>query len=213
MRLVIYSARIHVPGHRPHDVPKAYQLEGDAMALVTEDARPTHSQARKESRRIKLHAPPATPPDATMLWLDASLRPKPGLLEKVKWWLDHHDVALFRHPFRDCAYEETDECVRRKKLDPRIGAEIKSALALNSLPKHWGLWACGAIAWKGECKPLRDAWWHWTQATGYRDQIALPLALRQSGYRDKLFTVEENIYDFFEWTPHGHTEVRAAPKG
>jgi hypothetical protein len=103
--------------------------------------------------------------------------------------------------------------VRRKKLDPRLANEIKSMLALNALPKHWGLWATGAIAWKGECRRLRDAWWHWTQATGYRDQIALPLALRESGYRERLLTVQENIYDFFEWTPHGHSQVHAAPKG
>lgn len=212
MSLLLYSARIHVPGHRPHDFPKPYALE-DGVVVVTEDARPTHAQARKESRRIKLHAPPAAPADTILFWLDASLRPRPGLLAAAQSWLVEHDVALFRHPFRDCAYEETDECMRRRKLDPRLGNEVKGMLALNGLPKHWGLWACGAIAWKGDCRRLRESWWHWTQTTGYRDQIALPLALRESGYRDRLFTVEANIYDFFEWTPHGHTEVRAAPKG
>jgi hypothetical protein len=211
--MLLYSTRIHVPGHRPHDLPKGYTVEPDTLVVVVDNNKPTHAQARKESRRIKLHAPPPVPEGTILFWLDASLRPRPGLLEAARSWLTDHDVAMFRHPFRDCAYEETDECVRRKKIDPRLGAEIKSTLALNSLPKHWGLWASGAIAWRNDCRRLRESWWHWTQTTGYRDQIALPLALRESGYRDRLFTVDGNIYDFFEWTPHGHTEVRPAPKG
>jgi hypothetical protein len=200
MSLLIQTARYDVIGRPPYDRPRPYVLEPGITLIESEGARVTSEEARRESRKAKiLIGEPTTP----LLWLDASLRPKPGLLAHVEKWLEHHELAIFTHPWRDCAYDEADECVRRKKLDQRLANEIKSTLALNSLPKHWGLWSCGAIAWKTECRRLRDAWWHWAQATGMRDQIALPLALRESGYRDKLFTVQGSIYDFFDWVPHG----------
>jgi len=200
--MMIYSARVEVPGLPAHDRARSCVLEPGVSLLELQEKCPSREEARKLSRKVKiLDGPPSDSYPA--LWLDASLRPKPGLAAAVDKWLANHEVAIFVHPWRDCAYEEADECVRRKKLDARLANEIKSMLALNALPKHWGLWSCGAIAWKSECRRLRDAWWHWTQATGFRDQIALPLALRESGMRDQLFTVQEDIYRFFDWTPHG----------
>lgn len=200
MNLLIHTTRFDVVGQPSYDRARPYTLDPGISLIEHEGSFTTRDEARRASRDRKIHLGEAYTP---LLWLDASLRPRPGLLAAVEKWLEHHDVAMFEHPWRDCAYEETDECMRRKKLDPRLGNEIKGMLALNSLPKAWGLWSCGAIAWKNDCGRLRDAWWHWTQATGFRDQIALPLALRQSGMRDRLRTISGSIYEFFDWIPHG----------
>ena len=209
MKGLIYRANLGFNGAPHYDRPRPMPQEDGVLIETMTGTYPLKHEAKWRSRERKILSPPDAGDAQWLLWLDTSLVPRGPMAPHAETWLKDHDLAIFKHPWRDCAYEEVDECVRRKKLEPRLGNEIKSTLALNSLPKHWGLWSCGAIAWSNAflaregIHRLRKAWWHWTQAAGFRDQIALPLALREAGMRAKLLTIDEDIYRFFDWVPHG----------
>lgn len=195
-----------VRGEKHYDRPRPFPKDGDYDIHEDGGLFADRQAARFAARRMKLLEPPSVPPGSWLLWMDASMVPKVPLNAVVEDWLSEgHHLALMKHPERDCAYDEVDVCVERRKLDKRKGHQIKAFLAMRGLPKNYGLWACGVIAWRHACKELRERWWSITVHTGLRDQVALPMALFDLGLRDRLRTVHASIWknDWFEWVPHG----------
>lgn len=155
-------------------------------------------KARLWNREHKLLWPPVR--GQWSVYLDASLRPKVNLEPIVEEWLSGHEIALMKHPHRDCAYDEIDACVNRGKITAEQGEKMRSHLMLSGHPKNYGLWACGMIARRTNsnlCRDLGRAWWAFVHQIP-RDQIWLPLVVRQLGIRDRIRTVEADIFNN-EW--------------
>jgi hypothetical protein len=141
------------------------------------------------------------PPKAGLwsMYLDGSLSPKGPVRESVEAWLANADMALFKHPWRTCAYDEIDECVKRGKLTATQGDKARSHLMLAGFPRHFGLWACGMVARRVHCNSLQifmaPFWWDMTKDCP-RDQIWLPFVLWRIGSSLKrLHTIDKDIYN------------------
>lgn len=135
------------------------------------------------------------------------MTPKVPIKPLVEGWLANHEMAVFRHPERDCAYEEIDVCVKLKKITQREGDKAKSHLALAGLPQHAGLYACGMIARRtmGILPALLSAAWFSLVKEVPRDQIWLPLVLHQiPGTKKRIRVIDANVFSnpWFHYKGH-----------
>lgn len=177
----------------------------DRKPLLKHDEKGVEMQARAMpdgvdpvlwNREQKLMHPPQV--GLTSLYLDGSLYPKGPVRDSVHGWLEKADMALFKHPWRTCAYDEIDECVRKGKLTASQGEKARSTLQLAGFPRHFGLWACGAIARRVFCNATQmfvaPVWWQFTKELP-RDQIWLPFALwRIKDAAKRIHTIDKDIY-------------------
>lgn len=127
----------------------------------------------------------------------------------VEGWLAKHDLAAFKHPWRDCAYDEIDECARLKKITPEQAERARSHLMLEGFPRHYGLWALGIIARRSHLNATQDyvmpAVFKLVQEMP-RDQVWFPYVMwKIKGSRERIHTVDANIYTnpWFTFRRHG----------
>ena len=59
-----------------------------------------------EAKRFKILGQYFFPETNVLIWMDANIRMKIGAAQAVDKFLGDSDLALFRHPTRDCIYEE-----------------------------------------------------------------------------------------------------------
>lgn len=159
------------------------------------------------NREQKIALPPKN--GLASVYLDGSLSPKVPLRIPVETWLATADMALFKHPWRSCAYAEIDECVRVKKITPEEGEKMRSHLLLAGFPKDFGLWACGMLVRRVHANALQlfaaPLWWELVQQVP-RDQVWLPFVLwRLKESPRRIFTIEADIYHskWFTFRRHG----------
>lgn len=98
-------------------------------------------------------------------------------------------IAQFSHPWRDCLYAETQECIAIPKYEPRILQAQAEHYMSNDHPHHWGLWATGVIArhHTPEVVKLGEHWMGEVDRWSYQDQVSQPYVLRNAGLRPTEF--------------------------
>lgn len=143
------------------------------------------------------------------VYIDGSLTPKAPLRNAVESWLSAADMALFKHPWRTCAYAEIDECERLKRITSEEAQKVRSHFQLAGFPRDFGLWACGMVVRRVHCNALQifaaPVWWNLVQQVP-RDQIWLPFVLwhlRRS--TNRIHTIDKDIYHskWFSFRRHG----------
>ncbi len=125
-------------------------------------------------------------PYQASIWIDASIeivsskfaREAIEFAQTERW-------AMFRHPSRDCIFEEAVVSARMEKY---AGQDVKGQVdAYRDLgfPEHAGLFACGVIARREPLtkglKSVNWKWWLENRKWTYQDQLSLPFVLRKSG--------------------------------
>lgn len=116
------------------------------------------------------------------------------LIEK---YLGDHDIAVYRHPTRDCIYDEAMECAKRKLDDLEIIIEQAKAYEDSGYPKHRGLAECGVIIRRHtpDVAQFNEAWWAEYCRYSRRDQISFMYAADKVGIRvniiDDYFVVKD----------------------
>lgn len=118
-------------------------------------------------------------PDAEItIWLDGNIRFAPGInIEQfVDDFLGPYDMALFNHPWRDCAYQEAMICINDGLDGKHIILSQVSQYMSDGFPKYWGLWECGVIVRRHNPKTkfYNEQWWAQICRFSSRDQISLP---------------------------------------
>lgn len=120
------------------------------------------------------------------VWVDASFRiTSPRFVQEVLAYAN--PLAQFRHPWRDCIFEEAEESLQLAKYaDEHVAIQWQvAAYQLANHPEHWGLWAGGVVArehtWM--MHQLGSAWLEECTKFSYQDQISEALVLRMLGLR------------------------------
>lgn len=118
----------------------------------------------------------------TTIWVDASAQVvSPTFVEEALAALGDASMAQFRHPWRDCIYEEAQASLPLAKYEGLpILAQVESYRSKGH-PEHWGLWATGVIARHHDetQKELGRRWAHHCYAWTYQDQLSEPFLLRE----------------------------------
>jgi hypothetical protein len=159
------------------------------------------------NREQKILQPPKT--GIASVYLDGSISPKKPIHEAVLKWLEKADMALFKHPWRTCAYAEIDECVRVGKIGEAEASKARSHLRLAGFPRDYGLWACGMVARRTHSNVLQafvGPIWFETTSHLPRDQIWLPYVLwKIQKSINRVHTIDADIYNnkWFKFRRHG----------
>jgi hypothetical protein len=117
------------------------------------------------------------------LWIDGSIRLLASARALVATYLHDADVALFRHPERDCLYAEAAICADAGHDDVGTLAEQVAKYRGAGHPEHAGLNECAVILRRHNARTaaFNDAWWAEYCRHSCRDQVSVNYVLRVLG--------------------------------
>ena len=116
------------------------------------------------------------------VWLDGSIMPQPGLVERMIADLGDGDVAFHPHPDRRTITSEAQKSAELHKypewMDVRGQAQ---AYVESGHPDGFGLWAAGLFIWRDSMRvrQLGQLWLDEILRWSHQDQLPLPVVLRR----------------------------------
>lgn len=128
------------------------------------------------------------------IWIDASMEvTSPSFAREALEDLGDAPVAVWRHPRRDCVYEEAAASVGAEsqgKYDPVALAKQTGWYAECGLQPHSGLYACGTVAWNMAhpgTSSIGYSWLNENDVWSVQDQLSLPFVFHMLGGAPALF--------------------------
>lgn len=130
------------------------------------------------------------------IYIDGNIKlnkPPEYFIEK---YLKNHDIAIFKHPTRDCSYEEAITCAKLNLDDPELIIEQMTSYEKDGFPKHFGLTENNVIIRRHTPKieALNNMWWAELCRFSRRDQLSLMYCIHKLGIRinkiDDFFIVD-----------------------
>ena len=115
--------------------------------------------------------------------VDATHAVKMDPKEIVETYLKDSDIALFKHPERDCVYEEA-ELIKQVRFDSLEFVQNQMVFYQSrSFEKHKGLFELPCRIQRNtlEIQALMLTWWELICKFSSRDQLSLPFALDMHG--------------------------------
>lgn len=194
-----YDAGLHVPVAQDMAVDFVCFTE-DERLVVPEPWRvivrsPVHEEPRMAAKIHKM-LPDAGCPD--VVWVDASHEITSPSFVREALASRHDGVAAFRHPRRDCIYDE---------FAALLGAENQNGLYFDRplreqaalyreqrYPTRAGLFACGVVAWDlrdARTAELGRAWFDECERFSHQDQVEFPVVCRRLGIESGIFPVDQ----------------------
>lgn len=128
------------------------------------------------------------------VWVDANIRLNisPGELVSIA----KKDVLVFRHPDRNCLYEEAQVCIDAGLDDKQTILEQTQRYRNERFPLEAGLAICGVLVRKNteKVRRLNELWWTEICCGSHRDQISFPYVFRDVQYIEGVNCYEPNQY-------------------
>jgi hypothetical protein len=142
------------------------------------------------------------------IWLDGNiaLRIDPCLL--VQKWLRDYNFAVFKHPERDCIYEEALNCITYGADDPALIKRQVRKYAKEGYPNNFGLAEANVIVRRHSTEVIEfnNTWWSEYCTHCVRDQLSFMYAVKKTGLRinwitPSVFTGNTNFDGVAHLTP------------
>ncbi len=120
------------------------------------------------------------------LWIDANMVIKNSLTGYlIEKYLDHYDLATFRHPYRDCIYDEAKACLGLNKDYQRIIEKQMREYRRRGYPEHNGLISGGVLLRRHNSprmKQFSNEWWKECARHSKRDQLSFNYVAWRDGF-------------------------------
>ncbi len=153
---------------------------------------PHHATPRLACKQHKMHTHLRRPDFDAYIWVDGSITVcGAGLVGELVAALGDADAAFYRHPERNCAYDEVDYCVAlaesgHEYIGSRYdvdGLKVQAHLyASDHFPHAFGLWCGGLFIYRWSASGLMVTW-HKQLEQSLQDQVSLPYAMWCAGAR------------------------------
>lgn len=119
------------------------------------------------------------------IYLDGNIRLCVPPEELIAQHLKSHDLAVWKHPKRDCLYDEAIVCAKRGLDDVETVIEQAVKYEKDGYAKHKGLVECGVIIRRHteKVEQFNNAWWSEYCRHSCRDQISFMYAVDKVGLR------------------------------
>jgi hypothetical protein len=154
------------------------------------------SDPTRDARRVKTMSHRFLPEYEYTIWIDSNIHFKRFDIQKLcKKLLDKHDMAIHRHRFRDCVYEEAGECVKRK-LDSSFLIVSQIIRYINEgYPIHNGLAETSVIFRRNTdlVKKINEEWWNEIKNGSKRDQLSIDYVAWKNNL--KYHSIDDNVRD------------------
>lgn len=160
MKVIIYTANI---GNYDNDI-QMNNLEYPFYRISVNNSK----NPRLLAREIKLKPFEFLPEHDYSIWIDSNI-------EIVSPKFDfNYDIVTWKHPERDCIYDEGMTCIRLKKDKPEIIFDILKRYRLENYPEHNGLLNSGFLLRKNsdKVKSFCLEWWEELKKNSIRDQLS-----------------------------------------
>ncbi len=117
------------------------------------------------------------------IYLDGNIKLLCTPKELIDKYLGEYDLAVYKHPTRDCTYDEAITCAKRGLDDIETIIEQAKMYEDSGYAKHKGLSECGIIFRRNtpQVKAFEDAWWSEFCRHSRRDQISFMYAIDKVG--------------------------------
>ena len=204
MKGIVYSANIGVAKLPKYDWTESHNQpeEGVLYSQINGMAR-SRREARYLSRQAKIIMPPQIITNGWYLWVDSSMTLTRPIGAKIdEWFKDNDQLIVVKHPWRNCVYDEIDECVRLKKVTEEEGETARRILKQRGHPKDYGLWALGFVAFRHLMYDVRSSWWELCQYA-MRDQFWLPCVVREREVKVKVLDMDIFTNKHYKYKLHG----------
>lgn len=158
--------------------------------------------ARKFAKSIKLL------PDYMFersVWVDGNISPNfPSWGELEMTIQGNRDFALFKHPQRDCLFDEAEVCISNNLDKEKVIRKQIDRYEKEGMPRHFGLWAGGVIyrRRKDDVYQVMREWAKEIEMGSIRDQISLPYVLWKLGYEPGVIRGNLWEHSLFKYYKH-----------
>jgi hypothetical protein len=167
---------------------------------------------RRNARYHKILAHEFFPNYDVWFWIDGSMEIKASPLYLVKEWMPYNDITLFRHPDRDCVYDEAVVC-RGKQYDyPKVIDKQMMKYRRAGYPRKNGLSETKILIRYNTPKVVQfNKAWHYELMTGsLRDQLSFDYVAWKHKMRvNRVAPMQKGQKAFFY---HKHEEKREETK-
>ena len=146
-------------------------------------------------------------PDHEMsVWIDGNILPgNDDIIKLVNGYLADSDMALHRHPDRDCIYEEAEVVIHFKQDYPHLVKQMVDRYKAAGVPKSNGLYNCGRIIRRHHAPEIKEAmelWWREIVTGSSSDQFSLSYVLWKTGVTPKIIEGDLRNHPSFIFNPH-----------
>jgi hypothetical protein len=172
--------------------------------------KPEFEDPTLNARKCKLLSNYYLPEYNYTVWIDGNLKlKKSNIKQLVDKYLKEKDIALFRHPERNCIYEEGDACIYYSKEDPTKIRKQLEFYKKKGYPEKNGLVMTSILFRKNQSekiKKLNEEWWKELKKRSKRDQ----LSFNYVAWKNKLdfYEIPGNAYgnELYERVAHKITK-------
>lgn len=157
----------------------------------------TNSDQVKIARYVKTHPETLLPEYTATLWMDANIQIASAWVYNrfLELYQGEVQVAVCKHPHRDCIYEELCVVCASSIESLNVGRNWILYLEEQKYPKHNGLYETGVIYRRNRdsVKEMDLIWWFYIDSFSRRDQLFFNYVLWKLGLRIVFFIEEETI--------------------
>ena len=157
----------------------------------------------KRNRRVKIYWPEIFDCFDYSLYLDSSVELRVDPRELIQFLEPGSDIAVFRHPDRDCAYREGRVCVKMGLADRGVMHRQLTAYRRARFLPGFGLWACTVIL-RNHTPRMADfsrRWWHEVERHSHRDQVSFPYVVWETETQVSEFPGSLRDNELISWRP------------
>lgn len=130
------------------------------------------------------------------IWVDGNIKIKESAEKIVEELLGDADMAFFKHPGRDCIYEEAEACKNLSKGNvDEIDGQIETYRQLG-IPGNMGLTENNVIIRRhnSKTKVFNEAWWAEICSGSERDQLSCPITMKEFENVLKINIIEPSVH-------------------
>lgn len=184
-------------------------LEDPSVQSKTWEIKKLERQSPDDNRCAKIYKalPHLYFPDYEYsLWIDGNCQLLQPVQRLIQTFLQDADMALFKHPERNCLYVEAITCSERNLDNPAVIAKQISQYRQEKFPENAGLSECTIMLRRHSplMEKFNQAWWEEICKGSKRDQISFPYIAKKVGIKYNYFPGSLRIsnYIFHKTTSH-----------
>ena len=164
-----------------------------------------HDDPRRVARYHKALSHRLFPNARYTLWHDGNQQLKVNPWDLVDRYLNRdHVLASYKHPDRDCVYQELEACVKLKKDNSGVMRRQIGAYRQQGYPAHNGMIETTAVLRDNSerARKINNLWWKEIVAGSRRDQLSINYVLWRLKERHAVMAGQRDRPVYFNYFPH-----------
>lgn len=174
------------------NIVTGHNLDGAEFAIFTGNYAYNKFKSDRRNSRIQKIIPHKYFKTEYSIWLDGNLKLVASPKELISKYLNGYDIAVFKHPVRNCIYKEAIECAKRGLDDVEVIIEQVKSYEDEGYPKDNGLGENMMIIRRHTSKveQFNNAWWAEYCRFSVRDQLSFMYCADKVGLPVNLIDIQ-----------------------